>query len=557
MADTDNRKPAAAQKSGSAEAEALDSFLSRESSTKKASSSAPNTRRRTVAILAGCAGAVALLVGIIIFLNHSPKPVESEDLYAEAWTIATVDEAGLHTVEVPTDSAGEPRRNGSGILLDYAPSLITDIRVENASGSFSIRAHTDEGQATVYQLAGYERFPLQKGAPDAVANDAGNLRFMTIASAGGKLADFGLEAPRARVYVTYTDSTVARINIGDDAPGQAGAYISFGDAENVYLVSSDAVDAFLYDVTDFISKEITSGAESADNASFQRLSLTGSHYAQPITLEPNDDNAVNYQYRITSPFNGFADAVMSADIAGSVRDLYAEEVVAVNVDGADTAAFLSRYGLNGSGYAEVSADYPDASFRLRAGTPDSEGNVYLANLGDPAIGGAVIYKIQIGALGWASASVDHLAADTVLSVRRTALDSLAVTAGDRTLDIDVDTRTQSVTTTDGDTEEITTTEAYYDGRLLGDESFTILLQNLTEMPNSGITDAPSSDVMLRIRYTYTTGRAADTVTVYGSSGKSCAVALNGNIIGSVAKSYADALIGNMDDIIAGKTPKSM
>lgn len=535
---------------------ALDSFLGRESAS--AGKKAPmDKKRRNILILAVSAGVIALLIGLIIFLNHTPKPAEEENLYTEAWTIATVDEAGMHSVEVPTDSNGQPRQNGSGTLIDYTPSNISAIRVQNASGAFTIHAATENGQATVYRLEGYEGLPLQTGKPDDVANDAADLHFATIASTDRALSEFGLQEPRATVTVTYTDGTSAVVRVGDEAAAQAGTYISFGSANNVYLVNSDAVDSFFYKPVDFISREITAGATSADEAAFRRITLTGSHYPQKIVLEPNDDSAINYQYRIMQPFAGFADAVMSADIAGCVRDLFAEEVVAVNVTAADAATFLAPYGLGKEAYADVVAEYPDVTLHLRASAPDGEGNVYLVNAGDPVTGNRVVYRIQIGALGWASASVDRLAADTVLSVSRTAVDSLTLTAGDKTVDIDVDTRTQDVTTSDGTVEQITTTEAYYNDKLLDDESFTILLQNLTGMKNAGKTDAAASDKLLEIRYTYTTGRAADTVTVYQSSGKSCPVALNGAVIGSVSKTYADALVGNINDIIAGRIPTSL
>lgn len=535
------------------DSDALDSFLSRESASVKPKKSSVSKRGRHIAILLIAAGAVLVLVGMIFLLRQNPKPDEEADILSEAWTIATVDEAGMHVVEVPTDSEGNPSQNGYGTLLDYNPFLISEIRVENSYGSFTIHARSDGGETPVYQLEGYESFELQTGMPDNVANDAKDLHFLTIAGVGKNPADYGLSAPRARVYVTYTDGTSALINVGDEAPGGAGTYISFGGGESVFLVSDESVDAFFYSPAAFISLTITETPDSTDSAAFRRITLTGSRYPQKIVLEPNDDEAVGYYYRTTSPSDSFADAVMSANIAGTIRDLYADEVVAVNTGGADEASFLTPFGLGEDCYAEVVAEYPDATLHLRAGEPDSDGNVCLVNMDDPRI----VYRIGLGSVGWAAASPELLAPDTVLRVSRTALDSITLISGEKTCIIDVNTRTQTVETTDGGSEEITTTEAYLDDALLGDDSFTILLQNLVEMKNNGSSDAPAETALLEIRYAYTTGRAADTIILYDSDGQNCSVALNGVVIGSVAKTYATALVGNMDDILAGKLPKSL
>ena len=534
--------------------QALESFLSRESAIKKDRKTDKKKPRHNLILFLAAAAAVALLAGLVIFLQHSPEPAGSEDLYSEAWTVATVDEAGIHRVEVPTDADGEPRQNGSGTLLSYVPAQIAEIHVENEAGGFTVHAHTEAGQATVYHLEGYEAFSLQTGKPEAVANDASSLPFLTIAGAGKRLADYGLASPRARVWITYTDATVAQISVGDEAAASSGTYVSFGSSDDVFLVDDEAVDSFLYAPTAFISLTITDTPESVTDTAARRITVTGSRYAQPIVLEPNTDPAVLYDYCLTSPDAMFADAVMSADIAGSIRDLYAEEVVAVNTGGEDSESFLAPFGLNRACYAEVCAEYPDTTIDLRASAPDSDGSVFLANLSD---GGRVVYKIQLGAVSWANTSIEKLTPDTVLRVSRTAIGKLSLTAGDNACSIDVDTRTQTVPTTEGGSEEVTTTKAYLNGKLLGDDSFTILLQNLTEMKNTGVTDAPQQEALLTIRYTYTTGRADDTVTIYRSDGKSCTVALNGAVIGSTPKAYADALTGNLGDILAGKTPKSL
>ena len=547
-ADEESKSPAAEEN------EALDSFLSRESAPKKASPSAGSRRGRTIATLMIISGAVLVLVGMIFLLRRTPqKASDDEDIPLEAWYIATVDEAGMHVVEVPTDGEGNPSQNGYGTLIEYDPFRISQIRVENTDASFTIHAHTDAGEHAEYRLEGYKSFSLQTGIPDNVANDVIDLHFLTIAGVGKNPADYGLSSPRARVSVTYTDGTSASISVGDDAPAGAGTYISFGNGDSVFLVNSESVDSFFYKPTDFISCEVSPSADSTGNAAFSRITLSGSRYPQKIVLEPNTDEAVDYDTCVTAPAAGFADAVLSAEISGSIRGLTAESVFAVNADGTDTATFLAAYQLDENCQAEVTAVYPDATLHLRAGSADSDSNVCLVNMDDPR----VIYKIPIDKVRWASTSLDQLTPDTILRVRRTSISNITLISGEQKLSVDVDTRTQTVDTTDGGTEEVTTTEAYVDDKLLGDNSFTILLQNLTEMKNDGKTDAPADAALLEIRYTYTTGRTPDTIVIYESDSLSCAVALNGSVIGSIAKSYARSLVSNVSDVIAGKVPSSL
>ena len=535
---------------------ALDSFLGRESTGAKTGGKSGQRSNRSLIILTAAVIAVIALIVVIIIINNQPYPEGKDDPgYAEARSVATVDEKGVHNIVIPTDASGDPVQNGSGSLLSYVPSQLKSVSVKNRDGSFTVLAHTDSGQATEYALEGYEDFELRTGVPDDVANDASALSFSTVAGSITNIADFGLDHPRATVSVAFTDGTSALIRVGDNAPSSAGVYVAFGDSNNVFLVAEDAVDSFFYQPTDFISLTITKGAESTENAEFTRLAVSGTHFPETIVLKPNTDEAVNYYYRMTSPHALYADPVMSSDVAGSVRDLYAEEVVAVNAEGKNIAAFLAPYGLGIESYAEVTAEYPDGTIRLRASEPDKDGYVYLVNASDEEKGSRVVYKIQLGALSWATVTLEELYPDTILSVKRTALSEITIKADDKVYTIKVDTRTQTVENTEGGTDEITTTEAYYNDRLLDDEHFTILFQNLADLQNSGYSSANTGKVILEITYTYTTGRAPDTIVIYESDSKLAPATLNGAVCGSTSKKDAATIIEIIEDIAAGRPPE--
>ena len=536
--------------------EALESFLSREPAPDKKKKSNKKSKRNLIILLA-CAAAVIVLVTVIIILNNQPYPKSEEDLYRMAEIRSTVDEQGIHEAEVPTDDKGDPRNNGEGKLIDYTPSDISSITVNNADGVFVIIPHHHADQATDYTLDGLEDFPLQTGMPDNVANDAAAVSFSTIAGVGKNPADFGLDEPRATVKVGFSDGTYALIKIGSEAPASAGTYISFGNSDTVYLVSDDSVDSFFYKTTDFISLTVTDAAETVEDGEAKRLTLSGTHYPQSITIEPNTDEEVNYSYKVTSPRRMYASPYASANITGTIRDLYAEEVVAIRPTVLNMDDFLQRYGLMDGSYSEVIAEYPDKTVHLRASAPDSDGNVYLVNSSGGTLADRIVYKIQVGAVSWVSSSLSALVPDTVLRVNREALSAIEMTADGKTYKVKVDVKTEQVENDQGETEDVVTCEAYYNDKRLSDESFSIFFQNLSDLPNSSSTDGVSGSKLLEIRYSYNTGRSADSIVIYDNGTKSCPVTLNGEMLGVTSKSYAAALTENIKAVAKGETPATI
>ena len=382
------------------EDEALNSFLSRENTPKN-----PKTKKsRSPLILILAILIVAALITAIILLNANP-PEEASDEPAESKITLSVNADGEHIVSVPTDASGAPEQNGAGELLCYAASDVLSVSVTNPSGSYALTCDpSDDG--TAYSLAGYDNYPLQGASVEALTGDAAELPFLSIVSVGGDPADFGLDSPRATVRAAYADETFSTILVGDEAPASAGVYVALGDASSVFLVTDDDVDSFLYAAADLINLRVTETAEEDDNKEFTRLTISGTHFADPIVLEPNaaDSDAA---CRVTSPEVFDADPTESADIAASIRGLTADAVAAVlPVDG-NPFDLLKTYDL-ATPYAEIIAEYPDATIRLRVSAPDDGGRVYLMNLTDEVIGERIVYEIQYGALSWANTSLDAL-----------------------------------------------------------------------------------------------------------------------------------------------------
>ena len=383
---------------------------------------------------------------------------------------------------------------------------------------------------------------------EAVANDAANLQFNTVAALNANLSDFGFDAPQAIVRVRYSDDTASVITVGADAPAEEGTYFTFGDDNTVYLASKDSVDAFLYAVNELISLSVTPQAEDVDSSQFSTLEISGTRYSEPIVLESNSDEAVKSNYIMTSPYKMFASATESADIAGAVRGVYAEKVLCVN----PSSDQLSAYGLD-EPYARVIAQYPDVTIEILSSAPDSEGSVCIMTPDK-----AVIYSIQLGAVEWANTSVEKLRPEMVLDVAKEAVSSITVDAYGMSRTIDVTTKTESVLNDEGDYEDVTSTKAECNGAALKEENFDVFFQNLNGIKLlDGDDSAPVSGTLCTITVTYSTERSPDVIRVDSGSDPRLPVSFNGETIGSVYRSYITAFLDSASDLTSGRTVKSL
>ena len=535
------------------ESEALESFLNRsqEPEKDKSEEKTPAKRklsRNSIALIAAIA-VVAVLIIVIVIVVNQPVKRNADDMpnTIPAELATTVDEKGEHHVEVSTDEGGGIKQNGYGELVSYYPADIKKIEVENSGGSFVVNATTPEGEATVYTITGFEDYELRTGMADAVANDAARLSFTSVAAVGGKLADFGLDKPRAVVKVSYTDGTGAVIKVGNEADAGVGTYVTLGDSTDVFLVPDDSVDAFLYTVLEMISYDITPKAESVENSVFSVIELTGSRYAEPITLVPNDDEAIRSYYRLTSPYEMFADSYEGNDISGSIRDLYAESVVCVN----PSSDQLSEFGV-AEPYACVHAEYPDVEIDLLCSAPADDG---LVNLYNPAK--RIIYTIRHDALGWANTNPEQLLPKVIIELNRAYVSGIEITSAGKSYSMDVNTTAKTIENENGDEVEKLTTVASLDGKKIPEDSFLIFFQNFNGMKNLGRVSESGSSVAYEWRVSYSSDRSDDTITIYDTGEKACPVTMNGVIIGSVSKSYVSSLQQDILDLKSGAIPKSL
>ncbi len=542
------------------ENEALKAFLERDENSQKDENTEENCDKKakklskTTLWVIIASAVVLVIVAVVLLLNFLPsdddKPMEFDE---GAEINLVIDEKGEHQAKLVLNEKGEVDNNSYGTLIEYTPSDIKQIDVENQSGTFTVLAETpvstdeDTGEettgATVYTLVGYENIDLQTGSADTIANDVAKLEFTSVADPIGKdSGDFGFDNPRATVKTTFSDGTTSTIIVGASAPSQLGEYVMFGSSKAVYVVPSDAVDGLLFSVLDLVSLNVNSAADTTDNAEFESLTLSGTAYGDTIELRPNSDKAIDSSYLMISPKKMYISEIEAANITGAIRGLFAEEAVCVN----PSASKLSQYGLS-SPYASVSAIYPDTTVSIKASKPKDD---YVYIIADSNI----VYKIKAEYVPWVYTTLDKLRPDTVINPNFSSISNIKVTDASGSYNFDVQTVTDTVENTDGVTEEVESTTAYYNDKRLDEDNFYVFYNNICNMQNAGkATENGSGTPVMTLEISYSTGRATDVIKVYPTGNTKYIATLNGDTLCLVYKSYCTKFSQCVQDLIAGKT----
>ena len=471
--------------------------------------------------------AAVVLVGVMLLLIFLPKSCNSgADSSAATGDEADIvqlstDSKGVHQVKITDEKkAASGDSETSGTLIEYTPSQLKNMHVENKQGSFDVTANTPEGEATVYTLVGYEDFDLQTGAPDAIANAAARLEFSMLAGMDNGGSDFGFDKPRSVVTVEYTDGTKSVFTLGNDAPQNKGTYAKFGDSNEIFVVNSETVAAFDYGVTDLISLTINNSADDEDNAQASEINITAN--GESITLVPNTDNNLNGSYFLTEPVRVIAGESESSKIEGGIRGLYADKVVMVN----PSSGQLSELGLS-EPYATVKAVYPDTTVSLSASKPDSEGKVNLM-----VDGRKVVYTLSAEKVAWVTTSRERLKGDYVLSPKMTSLKTMNI----NDTKLDLSSRESTVTDDQGSETTSTITTVFRGTEELQLENFSPFFDEAAMIALADDkAENPTGKAALTISYTYA-GGGSDKAEFYEASDNRYIAVLNGTAIGHARKS---------------------
>ena len=458
--------------------------------------------------------AAVALVGVMLLLIFLPKSCNSgaENSAAtgdEADIVQlTTDSKGVHQVKITDEKkAASGDSEVTGTLIEYTPSQLKNIHVENKQGSFDVTANTPEGEATVYKLVGYEDFDLQTGAPDSIANAAARLEFSMIAGLDDGGSGFGFDDPRSVVTVEYTDGTKSVFTLGNEAPQDKGTYAKFGDSDEIFVVNSQTVAPFDFGVNDLISLTINTSADAEENAQASEIAITAN--GESVTLVPNTENNLNGSYFLTEPVKMIAGESESSKIEGGIRGLYADKVVMVNPS------------------SKVKAVYPDVTVALSASKPDSEGKINLMVDGEK-----VVYTLSAEKAAWVTTSREKLKSDYVLSPKMTSLKTMNI----NDTKLDLSSRESTVTDDRGSETTSTVTTVFRGTEEIQLDNFSPFFDEAAMIALADDkAENPSGKAALTISYTYADG-SSDKAEFYEASDNRYVAVLNGTAIGHARKS---------------------
>lgn len=566
-ADTEKTEEAVSSKEGAASDDGKKNNTdTKKNKNKKDKKSKKGISKNTKVLILAIVVVVLLVGGLFAMLFFMPNCADPNEISAVDTTYPT-DENGR---EYAVDSKGNKieddegvARNTDGTILvdgivtitDQGPLQVKQIDVENQSGSYTVLAETPiidmtdaNGEETtgtsetIYTLVGFEDAELQSGQADSIANQASNMETTAIIDIKGEnLGDYGLDKPRAKVVTTFSDGTVVKMDIGNDAPDSLGTYIKYTDKNEVYLTDTDSVNAFLFSTLDLLDKNITDAADTEEEAELESISLTGAHFPKTVTIVPNDDETCSAYYKMTSPSEQFVNVINGDEVKGAVRGLYATSVVCYH----PSSSQLSEYGLS-SPAAALEAKYSDASYKLSVSEPDGNDNVYLYNSDSN-----IIYQLASTSVPWSTLKYEDLKYEYVLKPVQDKLSSIEVTADGKTYKFEI----EKVTKTDDEGNETTSTKITCGKESIAESKFSTFFDNLTNVQRSGNAEGESASgsAVLTVKYNYNNGKASDTVSYFTADNRKMLVQINGSSDSYVFETYTNKIIEDAPKLASGGT----
>jgi hypothetical protein len=294
------------------------------------------------------------------------------------------------------------------------------------------------------------------------------------------------------------------------------------------------VDSLLYTVNDLVSKTVTDSADDGDNASAEKMVLSGTLYKNKVTIEASDDETASTNYLITTPDKYYGADSTCSEVEAGIRGVYADSVVCVN----PSAKQMKKYGL-ATVYAEIRATYPDTTVNLIASKPNDKGYCYLM-----VKGGNVIYKILSDSVRWTEMTLDDLRSTYFVDNVYSTVSGIDVSFGKKNYSFTVDSKTTTTTDDDGNDQTSTVTTAECNGTEVSSGSLQTafdLLHGETFLRKEFTNEKISGSPVMTIKFTYSEDRSADTIKFYDLGKQKIYVTVNGEQISYVYKTALTSL----------------
>ena len=413
-----------------------------------------------------------------------------------------------------------------GYLTTVSSSSVEDADVsedEDSDESEEESSSTSETtQIMLYTMQEYPYNMLDYTLTNQLAYYCANMTASKIVDkTGDRYADFGLDDPRATVTMTFSDSTVYTLYIGDDATGESDkVYVRFEGDKYVYLVAYERISMFLDDGLQLFDKSLSIELEL--DAYATALTLSGTYLDTPIEISESDSTTSLNGYMMYSPYRELIDEDTFKDYCeDTFFDLEADTVINADADDDD----IEAYGL-AEPYSEVYLESTCGSVHILTSEPDDDGQCYIM-----AYGETIVYQCDADDLPWLDITYKDFLSDYVVYPNMVYVEEMTVETADETF---VFTLTHE-TTTNIDGEESISNQVSYDGDVLTYEYLSNYISDLSLITRTDDdpADATVGDLIISITFDYTTGDS-DTFALYTSDDGTAVAVLNG-----IAETYAD------------------
>lgn len=171
----------------------------------------------------------------------------------------------------------------SGITFKaLEPVDVRHVLIHNETGTLDI-SYTGEGYQVddiPAELVDIDEFI------DLLAACSKVLAQRTVAAAPQDVALYGLDAPTARVAITYVDGSALSLHIGDTERVTGDVYVSIEGDPAVYLMEAERCAGFLLPKKAFVEDLVTPRlALSSPLSALLNVTLSGGLLAKPVTIE--------------------------------------------------------------------------------------------------------------------------------------------------------------------------------------------------------------------------------------------------------------------------------
>lgn len=442
--------------------------------------------------------------------------------------------AVLFIPDAPADTSSVPVSQ-KVVIYQKNASDVVKMTVTNQHGSYDVLPKPSGN----FYVDGLEDYTVVQSYITTLVNSYSSLNAKRlIAENPEDMSIYGFEEPIATAVMEFKDETKTVI-IGAGEPTTNGYYCKLADSNAVYLLTSGIGGRLLSDKLYFIDTTITTGYDTNEELSFDKVVLSGTVRDKEIVIVPTPDNeddtyAEIFGYQIISPANAPLDLTTGNDFLTSFFVLSADSAVVLSPD----EATLAEYGFD-KPYSVATIKSSAGDFTVTVGKKDGEYCYVMNDTKD------VIFKCPASSIPWLESQYQDLVSSIFLVPHINLVGKVDITTPDNEYNFTVshDETTNTIFAKHGD-------------RYVNTENFQSLYQVLVSCYlENYTTERSDAEPYLTIQYTFHEG-GVERLELYTSPSDSRQALIKYNdkwTDFSVRMVYVDKIVEDCQKLLRGES----